>query len=44
MTATPPLLSVIMTAAGPLASGPVSLVAAASQRVGPGVEIGRAHV
>lgn len=43
MTAAPPLLSVIMTAADPLASGPVSLVAAAARRGGPGVEIILAH-
>ncbi len=39
MTATPPRLSVIMTADGPLSNGPISLVAAAANRVGQGVEI-----
>ncbi len=39
MTAAPPLLSVIMTADGPPANGPVLLVAAAAKRVEPGVEI-----
>jgi hypothetical protein len=39
----PPRVSVIVTADGPLATGPVSLVAAAARRIGPGVEIILAH-
>ena len=39
MTAAPPFLSVIMTADGPPASRPVSLLAAAAKRVEPEVEI-----
>ncbi len=43
MTKTAPRLSVIVTADGPLRSGPVSRVMAAANRVGPGVEVILAH-